>query len=133
MADGHTLHPTILREYDIRGVVGETLSATDANAVGQAFGTITIERFGAEPKICVGCDGRLSSPELEAALVAGLTATGANVVRIGRGPTPLLYYAAHILEADGGVMITGSHNPPEYNGIKLVLGGDSFFGEDIQA
>ena len=133
MADGHTLHPTILREYDIRGVVGETLSATDANAVGQAFGTITIERFGAEPKICVGYDGRLSSPELEAALVAGLTATGANVVRIGRGPTPLLYYAAHILEADGGVMITGSHNPPEYNGIKMVLGGDSFFGEDIQA
>jgi len=133
MADGHTLHPTILREYDIRGVVGETLSATDANAVGQAFGTITIERFGAEPKICVGYDGRLSSPELEAALVAGLTATGANVVRIGRGPTPLLYYAAHILKADGGVMITGSHNPPEYNGIKMVLGGDSFFGEDIQA
>ena len=133
MPGAHTLHPTILREYDIRGLVGETLSAPDAHAVGRAFASLAVKKFGGAPKICVGYDGRLSSPELEAALVDGLTKAGANVVRIGRGPTPLLYYAAHILKADGGVMITGSHNPPEYNGIKLVLGGDSFFGEDIQA
>jgi phosphomannomutase len=128
-----TLHPTILREYDIRGVVGETLSASDVALVGRAFASVAAERLGASPNICVGFDGRLSSPELEAALVNGLTKAGANVIRVGRGPTPLLYYAAHILEADSGVMITGSHNPPEYNGIKLVLGGDSFFGGDIQA
>ena len=133
MPCGRTLHPTILREYDIRGVVGETLDARDAEAVGRAFASVAVRRFGSAPKICVGYDGRLSSPELEAALVSGVMRAGANVVRIGRGPTPLLYYAAHILEADGGVMITGSHNPPEYNGIKMVLGGDSFFGEDIQA
>jgi phosphomannomutase len=133
MPGGRTLHPTILREYDIRGVVGETLDASDAEAVGRAFASVAVERFGAAPKICVGYDGRLSSPELEAALVRGITKAGADVVRIGCGPTPLLYYAAHILEADGGVMITGSHNPPEYNGIKMVLGGNSFFGEDIQA
>ena len=133
MPGGHTLHPTILREYDIRGLVGDTLDASDTEAVGRAFASVAVERFGGTPKICVGYDGRLSSPELEAALISGITAAGANVVRIGRGPTPLLYYAAHILEANGGVMITGSHNPPEYNGIKMVLGGDSFFGEDIQA
>ena len=133
MPDGRTLDATILREYDIRGVVGETLDAVDAEAVGRAFASVAVERFGPAPKICVGYDGRLSSPELEAALVRGIRRAGANVVRVGRGPTPLLYYAAHILEADGGVMITGSHNPPEYNGIKMVLGGDSFFGEDIQA
>ncbi|MFP6735297.1 MAG: phosphomannomutase/phosphoglucomutase [Rhodospirillales bacterium] len=133
MPGAHTLHPTILREYDIRGLVGETLSAPDAHAVGRAFASLAVKKFGGAPKICVAYDGRLSSPELEAALVDGLTKAGANVVRIGRGPTPLLYYAAHILNADGGVMITGSHNPPEYNGIKLVLGGDAFSGEDIQA
>ena len=125
MPGAHTLHPTILREYDIRGLVGETLSAPDAHAVGRAFASLAVKKFGGAPKICVAYDGRLSSPESEAALVDGLTKAGANVVRIGRGPTPLLYYAAHILNADGGVMITGSHNPPEYNGIKLVLGGDS--------
>ncbi|MAF49748.1 MAG: phosphomannomutase/phosphoglucomutase [Rhodospirillales bacterium] len=133
MAGGHKLHPTILREYDIRGVVGDTLNAPDVSAIGRAFGSVAAERFGASPNVCVGYDGRLSSPELEAALVEGLTEAGSNVIRVGRGPTPLLYYSAHVLEADAGVMITGSHNPPEYNGIKMVLGGDSFFGDEIQA
>ncbi|MEE2759854.1 MAG: phosphomannomutase/phosphoglucomutase [Pseudomonadota bacterium] len=127
-----TLHPTILREYDIRGRVGETLEAADTEAIGRAFASLAVERFGPSPKICVSYDGRISSPELEAAMVTGLAGAGAHVVRTGRGPTPLLYYATHTLEADGGVMITGSHNPPEYNGVKMVLGGESFFGEDIQ-
>ncbi|HLF24277.1 MAG TPA: phosphomannomutase/phosphoglucomutase, partial [Burkholderiales bacterium] len=86
---------------------------------------------GGRPRY-LGYDGRLSSPELEAALVAGLTGSGANVVRIGRGPTPMLYYATHALNTDAGVMVTGSHNPPDQNGLKMVLKGDSFFGADIQ-
>jgi len=127
-----TLHPTILREYDIRGLVGETLDAADTEAVGRAFASLAVERFGPSPRICVSYDGRISSPELEAAMVTGLASTGAHVVRIGLGPTPQLYYAAHTLEAHGGVMITGSHNPPEYNGIKMVFDGASYFGKDIQ-
>ncbi|NQV54317.1 MAG: phosphomannomutase/phosphoglucomutase [Rhodospirillales bacterium] len=133
MTGDMALNPSILREYDIRGIVGKTLSARDVENIGRAFGSIAVENNKSQPTICVGYDGRLSSPELEAALVAGLAAAGANVVRVGLGPTPLLYYATHIFEADGGIMITGSHNPPEYNGIKMVLGGASFFGEDIQA
>ena len=127
-----TLHPTILREYDIRGLVGETLDAADTEAVGRAFASLAVERFGPSPRICVSYDGRISSPELEAAIVTGLASAGAHVVRIGLGPTPQLYYAAHTLEAHGGVMITGSHNPPEYNGIKMVFDGASYFGKDIQ-
>ena len=130
MSEGRTLDPTILREYDIRGIVGQTLGVDDARAVGRAFGTIVGEAGGRS--VAVGYDGRLSSPDLEAALVAGLTACGLRVFRVMLGPTPMLYYAAHTIGADGGVMITGSHNPSEYNGIKLVLQGKSFFGADIQ-
>lgn len=130
MTTSHRFDPTILRAYDIRGIVGETLSAADVRAVGRAFGTRVVRDGGR--RVAVGYDGRLSSPELEAALVEGLTACGLDVLRIGCGPTPMLYFAAHDLPADAAVMITGSHNPPEYNGIKLVLGGRSFFGDDIQ-
>ena len=130
MSRGCTLDPTILREYDIRGIVGETLSAEDARAVGHAFGTIVAGEDGRT--VAVGYDGRLSSPEFESALVEGLTAAGLEVFRIGLGPTPMLYYATHALESDAGAMITGSHNPPEYNGIKLVLKDKPFFGADIQ-
>ena len=126
----HRFDPTLLREYDVRGVVGRTLSPDDARALGQTFGT-RVRRAGGST-VCVGYDGRLSSPELEAALVEGLTASGLEVVRIGRGPTPMLYFATRALEAHGGIMVTGSHNPPDYNGFKMTLGKASFFGADIQ-
>ena len=127
---GHRLDPTILREYDIRGVVGETLTVADARALGRGFGTL-LRRAGGT-RVCVGYDGRLSSPELEAALVEGLRGCGLTVLRIGLGPTPMLYYAAVTLEADGAIMVTGSHNPPDHNGFKLMRGRASFFGADIQ-
>jgi phosphomannomutase len=129
-ARGHRFDPTILREYDVRGVVGQTLTAADAHALGRAFGTI-VKRGGGDT-VCVGYDGRLSSPELEAALVDGLVAAGQHVFRIGRGPTPMLYYAVRTAEAGGGIMITGSHNPPDYNGFKMMLGKSSFYGAAIQ-
>ncbi|HJO72042.1 MAG: phosphomannomutase/phosphoglucomutase [Rhodospirillales bacterium] len=127
---GRTLAPGILREYDIRGVVGDTLTEDGVAAIGRAFGTIVARQGGRA--VAVGYDGRLSSPDLEAAAVAGLRAAGVDVARVGLGPTPMLYFATHALETDAGLMITGSHNPPEYNGIKMVLGGGSFFGADIQ-
>jgi phosphomannomutase len=130
-AKGHAFDPTILREYDVRGLVGSTLSAADAGALGRAFGTILRRAGGASA--CVGYDGRLSSPELEAALVEGLTACGLKVLRIGLGPTPMLYFAVHELGADGGVMVTGSHNPPDYNGFKMTRAkAKPFFGSDIR-
>jgi phosphomannomutase len=126
---GCMLDPSILREYDIRGIVGDTLTADGVRASGRAFGTMVVRVGGRS--VAVGYDGRLSSPELEAALVEGLASTGLTVQRVGLGPTPMLYFAAHHLRAGGGMMITGSHNPPEYNGIKMVLSGKAFFGESI--
>ncbi len=126
----HVLHSSILREYDIRGVVGDTLHAADVTAIGQAFGTILVRDGGTSA--AVGYDGRLSSPELAAALVDGLTAAGIDVVRTGLGPTPMLYFATHHLGTDAGLMITGSHNPPDFNGLKIVKQGKTFFGADIQ-
>ncbi len=125
----HRLDPTILREYDIRGTVGVTLSAEDAQVIGRAFASFVREAGGR--RSAVGYDGRLSSPELEAALVEGLLSEGIDVLRIGRGPTPMLYYAAATEKVDAGMMVTGSHNPPQMNGFKLVLGGKPFFGEAI--
>ena len=126
----HEFDPTILREYDIRGVVGTTLSAADARAIGRAYSVMLTAAGGR--RVAVGYDGRLTSPELETALVEGLTTEGIDAVRIGRGPTPMLYYAAATLGVDGGVMVTGSHNPPDYNGFKFVFQGKSFYGEAIQ-
>jgi phosphomannomutase len=126
----HRFDPSILREYDIRGVVGKTLFAADAHALGRAFSRTVAEAGG--KKVAVGYDGRLTSPELESALVDGLAEGGVDVVRTGRGPTPMLYFAAATLGVDGGIMVTGSHNPPDHNGFKLVLGGKAFFGEAIQ-
>ena len=128
----HAFDPTILREYDIRGVIGETLGPDDARAIGRSFGTL-LRRAGGS-KVAVGYDGRTSSPMLEHALVEGLTGSGCDVVRIGMSATPMLYYAeASTEEVDGGIQITGSHNPPDYNGFKMVFQGRPFFGEDIQA
>ncbi len=117
----YNFDPSILREYDIRGIVGQSLKVSDAKAVGQAFGTM-VRRAGGS-KVCVGYDGRVSSPELSAAMVEGLTSVGITVVRIGLGPTPMLYFSVKYTKADAGVMITGSHNPPEYNGIKMLHKG----------
>jgi phosphomannomutase len=129
----HRLDPTILREYDIRGIVGKNLSAEDARAIGRAYAATVAAAGGAETaSVAVGYDGRLTSPELEMALTDGLAAGGVDVVRVGRGPTPMLYYAAATLGVDAGVMVTGSHNPPDYNGFKFVLAGRPFYGAAIQ-
>src|SRR6266851_2845870 len=127
---GHRFDATILREYDIRGIVGTTLSNADALAIGRAYALILRETGGS--RVAVGYDGRLTSPDLEAALMEGLVTEGADVVRIGRGPTPMLYYAGATLAVDGGIMVTGSHNPPDHNGFKLVLGGKPFYGAEIR-
>jgi phosphomannomutase len=126
----HRFDPTSLREYDIRGVVGKTLGPADAHAIGRGFASI-VRRAGGT-RVAVGYDGRVSSPVLEAALIEGLTTTGVDVVRVGLGPTPMLYYAEATLEVDGGIQITGSHNPADYNGFKMVLQHKPFFGADIQ-
>lgn len=125
----HVFEPTVLREYDIRGVVGASLTTADAHAIGRAFGTRVRGEGGG--RVCVGYDGRLSSPDFEFALVDGLTKAGTDVSRIGLGPTPMLYYSVYHQDADGGVMITGSHNPPDQNGFKFMLGKAPFYGDDI--
>lgn len=130
MSDAYTFDDTILREYDIRGIVGKTLTAADAKAVGRAFGTMVARKGGTA--VCVGYDGRASSPDLEAAMVAGLTAAGIDVARVGLGPTPMLYFSVKHLGAAAGVMITGSHNPPEYNGIKMTWSDGPVYGAQIQ-
>jgi phosphomannomutase len=126
----HRFNPTCLREYDIRGIYGETLAEADAEAVGRSFGTV-LRRAGGR-RAAVGRDGRFSSPGLETALIRGLNSSGTDVVRIGLGPTPMLYFAEAELDVDGGIMVTGSHNPGTYNGFKMVLGHGAFFGQDIQ-
>lgn len=128
---GHTFHPSLLRDYDVRGVVDATLTASDATALGRSFGTVI--RRGGGSHVAVGRDGRLSSPALAEALIAGLRDSGCAVTDIGQGPTPLLYFAVQHLESDGGVMVTGSHNPPDHNGFKLVAFGDPFHGKSLAA
>lgn len=127
----HAFHPTSLREYDIRGIIGETLGEADAYAIGRGFATL-IARAGGKC-VVVGYDGRVSSPVLEAALIKGLNDSGIDAISVGMGPTPMLYYAESVLEeADGGIQITGSHNPANYNGFKMVFQGLPFFGQDIR-
>ena len=132
----HNFHSTVLREYDIRGIIGETLGADDARAIGRGFGTLLVREGGIEgrrPRVAVGYDGRVSSPMLEHALIEGLTSSGCDVRCVGLSATPMLYYAeASAEEVDGGIQITGSHNPANYNGFKMVFGGRPFFGADIQ-
>jgi len=129
-APGHAFHPTVLREYDIRGIIGQTLGVADAQALGRAYATLLGGEGGR--RVCLGFDGRLSSPELAEALAEGCCAGGIEVLRIGRGPTPMLYFAVHHLDADGGIQVTGSHNPPDHNGFKMMLGKTSLFGARIQ-
>lgn len=127
----HQFHSTSLREYDIRGIIGETLGEADAYAIGRGFATL-IGRSGGTT-VAVGYDGRVSSPSLAEALVRGLNDSGCDAVIIGMGPTPMLYYAEAVMdEVDGGIMITGSHNPANYNGFKMVFQGRPFFGAEIR-
>ena len=126
----HRFDPSILREYDVRGIVGKTLSEADAYALGRAYASLAREEGAV--RVAVGRDGRLSSPALEAALIEGLTKGGLNVVGIGVGPSPMLYYAVATLDVQGGIQVTGSHNPADYNGFKMLLNGRSVFGQEIQ-
>src|SRR4051812_42742510 len=126
----HQFNSTILREYDIRGIVGDTLTEADAYALGRSYAALAGEE-GAR-RIAVGRDGRTHSGMLEAALIRGLTEGGINVMQIGMGPSPMLYFATHYLDVDGGIQVTGSHNPADYNGFKLLLKGRSVFGAEIQ-
>jgi phosphomannomutase len=126
----HKFNRTILREYDIRGIVGGTLTEEDAHALGRTYASKALDE-GART-IAVGRDGRTHSGMLEAALIDGLTTSGVNVIQVGMGPSPMLYFATHYLDVDGGIQVTGSHNPAEYNGFKLLLKGRSVYGEEIQ-
>ena len=124
---------TIFREYDIRGIVGDDLTVDVVRAVGRAYASRLRESTGLEvPRVTVGHDNRPSSPELTRAMCAGLNESGADVILIDTVPTPTLYFADREFGTDGGIQITGSHNPPEYNGVKMVAGGGSLYGDAIQ-
>src|SRR5690606_3094173 len=116
--------------YDIRGIVGESLTAEVVQLIGRALGSEAVDR-GLDT-LCVGYDGRHSSPELANALARGIMSTGCDVIRVGAVPTPVLYFATHQLETGSGVMVTGSHNPANYNGLKMMLGGETLSGDAIQ-
>jgi phosphomannomutase/phosphoglucomutase len=126
-----TPHPSIFKAYDIRGIVGKTLNTKIAFQLGQAFGSAALAQ--SENSVVIGRDGRLSGPELSAALAQGLQASGVNVIDLGMVATPMLYFATQVLETQSGIMVTGSHNPPDYNGFKMVLAGQAIYGETIQA
>src|SRR6187402_2448076 len=122
----------IFREYDIRGVAERDLTSDTAERIGRGVAELIGRASGKAPRIAVGRDCRLSGPRIHAALTAGLIRGGAHVVDVGVGPTPALYFGVHHLETDGGVMITGSHNPAPDNGFKIMIGRGSFFGSAIQ-
>ena len=128
--NGYRLEPSLLRAYDIRGIVGASLNPRDALFIGRGFGSIL--KDAAATAVCVGRDGRLSSPNLAEALRQGLVSCGLRVIDLGVVPTPMLYYGVHHLAVGGGIMVTGSHNPPQHNGFKFMLGRKSFYGEALQ-
>jgi phosphomannomutase/phosphoglucomutase len=123
--------PEIFKAYDVRGIVGKTLTAQAVEAIGHATGSEALARK--QTTVAIGYDGRASGPELAAALAHGLQASGINVIDVGMVATPMLYFTAYQLNTLSGVMVTGSHNPPEYNGLKMMLGGDTLAGDAIQA
>jgi phosphomannomutase len=127
------VHSSIFKAYDIRGIVGQTIDATFAEHLGRAFGSEAVA--AGEKAVAVGRDGRLSGPKLAAALIKGLKSTGLDVVDLGAVTTPMLYYVAATRGAHGcrsGIQVTGSHNPKDYNGFKMVLAGRAIYGDDIQ-
>jgi len=129
-AETADIDPSIFRAYDIRGVVDQSLTTTAARLIGRAIGSETLQR--GRDTVVVGRDGRLSGPSLSEALISGITSTGCNVKDIGCVPTPVLYFATHYLDTQSGVVVTGSHNPPDYNGLKIVIDGETLSGESIQ-
>ncbi len=120
----------IFKAYDIRGVVGKTLTPEIVEAIGQAIGSEA--RARSQTALCIGRDGRLSGPELAAALARGIQEAGIDVIDLGMVATPMTYFAAYALNTDSCVMVTGSHNPPDYNGLKMVIGGETLSGDTIQ-
>ncbi|MGZ9710576.1 phosphomannomutase/phosphoglucomutase [Glaciimonas sp. GNP009] len=125
------LQNSIFKAYDIRGVIGKTLDAGIARHIGQAFGLAAIAK--GQKTVVIGRDGRLSGAEMTAALASGLQDVGVDVIDLGVVVTPMVYFATHVLDTQSGVMVTGSHNPPDYNGFKMVLAGEAIYGETIQA
>ncbi|MEO7495769.1 MAG: phosphomannomutase/phosphoglucomutase [Massilia sp.] len=125
------LSKTIFKAYDIRGVIDKTLDAGIARQIGQAFGAAALAK--GERQVVIGRDGRLSGPSLAAALAQGLQAAGVDVIDLGVVATPMVYYGTNVLDTHSGIMVTGSHNPPDYNGFKMVLAGEAIHGETIQA
>ena len=130
MSTNTSLSKEIFKAYDIRGIVGKTLTPDIVESIGHALGSEALDR--AQKTICIGYDGRLSGPELAAALSRGIRKAGIDVIHLGLVATPVVYFAAYQLKTSCGVMVTGSHNPPDYNGLKMVLGGDTLSGEAIQ-
>ncbi|WP_151445459.1 phosphomannomutase/phosphoglucomutase [Lacisediminimonas profundi] len=124
------ISPSIFKAYDIRGIIGKTLDTEVARQIGCAFGSAV--RARGATSCAIGRDGRLSGPDLSAALAQGLQAAGVDVIDVGMVATPMLYLATQMLEARSGIMVTGSHNPPDYNGFKMVLEGDAIYGDTIQ-
>ena len=125
-----TITQDIFRAYDIRGIVETALTPEAAKQIGQAFATESLKQNC--DTVVIGRDGRLSSPILAQSLSAGLQAGGCKVIDVGVVPTPVLYYATHILKTGTGIMVTGSHNPPQYNGLKMLIDGNTLYGESIQ-
>ena len=125
----HSFHPSIIRAYDIRGIYQQTLNDLDAYHVAKSFASF-LHKNG-KKKISVACDGRLSSPALKAQLIKGLLESGLEVIDVGMGPTPMLYFSVYHLEMDAGIMVTGSHNPKDHNGFKIMLKERPFYGDDI--
>ncbi len=124
------INPFMFREYDIRGEVGKDLTLDAATLIGKAYATVVLREGG--KKVCCGRDGRVHSPDLSKALIQGMLSTGLDVIDVGMCPTPVLYFAIQHIGTDGGVQITGSHNPPEFNGFKMCLGTATMFGEQIK-
>src|SRR5438552_4286327 len=126
------LPSTIFRQYDIRGLVDQELTPAAAHAVGQAYTTFAMQRLGKPPRVAVGRDNRPSGAKLAQGVAEGIAAAGGSALDVGELPTPALYFATKTLPVDGGIQVTGSHNPPEFNGFKMVLAHDAVFGDDIQ-
>ena len=122
---------SIFRQYDVRGLVDRELTPEFARALGRAFASVGLDRLGRAPVIAVGRDNRPSGPRLSEGIRRGIVDAGGTAVDVGTMPTPALYFAVTALKTDGGVQVTGSHNPPEFNGFKLVLGGEAFHGDEI--
>jgi phosphomannomutase / phosphoglucomutase len=131
MTEGHRVPPEIFKAYDVRGIVSSALTPRVTELIGRAIGTEA--RARGQVGIAIGRDGRLSGPELSAALARGIQSTGVDVIDVGMVATPMLYFAAYHLGTQSGVIVTGSHNPPEYNGVKVMIGGDTLAGDAIQA